>query len=395
MATLLVIIYIAFISLGLPDSVLGGAWPVMRADLGAPVQMAGYLAMVISAGTVVSSLMSNRLTSRFGTGKVTVASVLMTALALMGFALAPSAWILFLLAIPMGLGAGSVDAALNNFVALHFAARHMNWLHCFWGIGATAGPMILTAQLAAGNGWRGGYWVIAIIQGALTVALFITLPLWRKNQGMAQSDDVETAYITNREALRLPGIGMALAAFVFFCAVELTGGLWGASYLSDTLGMTAIEASRVSSLYYGAITVGRLISGFVSQKLNDTQLIRAGQILCILGALITIFAHSAQVAMWSIALIGLGTAPIYPAMLHETPRRFGAQNSQAVIGLEMAFAYVGNVCFPSLFGALAGWTSTALYPWFLLICAAAMWACSEGVQRQMHRRDGNQLANFS
>ena len=172
--------------------------------------------MVISAGTVVSSLMSNRLTSRFGTGKVTVASVLMTALALMGFALAPSAWILFLLAIPMGLGAGSVDAALNNFVALHFAARHMNWLHCFWGIGATAGPMILTAQLAAGNGWRGGYWVIAIIQGALTVALFITLPLWRKNQGMAQSDDVETAYITNREALRLPGIGMALAAFVFF-----------------------------------------------------------------------------------------------------------------------------------------------------------------------------------
>lgn len=386
MTTLLVLIYIAFISLGLPDSVLGSAWPVMQAELGAPLSLAGYISMVVSAGTVVSSLASNRLITRFGVGRVTAVSVLMTAAGLLGISLAPGAWMLFLCAIPLGLGAGSVDAALNNFVALHYAARHMSWLHCFWGIGATAGPMILSLQLSRGASWRGAYGLISGIQFALALALFLTLPVWRRAKAPAAESGEEQRYLTNREALRLPLVKTALVGFVFFCAVETTSGLWASTYLHQARGLSASEAAMGASMFYGAITLGRLITGFAASRISPARLIRIGQCVCLAGAAMVALPAPSAVGMLGIAVIGLGTSPIYPNMLHETPRRFGARNSQAIVGLEMAFAYIGSTLIPPLFGSLASATTLHLYPWFLAACTLVMLAASETVARRTRDR---------
>ena len=386
MTTLLVLIYIAFISLGLPDSVLGSAWPVMQAELGAPLSLAGYISMVVSAGTVVSSLASNRLITRFGVGKVTAVSVLMTAAGLLGISLAPGAWMLFLCAIPLGLGAGSVDAALNNFVALHYAARHMSWLHCFWGIGATAGPMILSLQLSHGASWRSAYGLISGIQFALALALFLTLSVWRRAKAPAAESGEEQRYLTNREALRLPLVRTALVGFVFFCAVETTSGLWASTYLHQARGLSASEAAMGASMFYGAITLGRLITGFAASHISPARLIRIGQCVCLAGAAMVALPAPSAVGMLGIAVIGLGTSPIYPNMLHETPRRFGARNSQAIVGLEMAFAYIGSTLIPPLFGSLASATTLHLYPWFLAACTLVMLAASETVARRTRDR---------
>ena len=386
MTTLLVLIYIAFISLGLPDSVLGSAWPVMQAELGAPLSLAGYISMVVSAGTVVSSLASNRLITRFGVGRVTAVSVLMTAAGLLGISLAPGAWMLFLCAIPLGLGAGSVDAALNNFVALHYAARHMSWLHCFWGIGATAGPMILSLQLSHGASWRSAYGLISGIQFALALALFLTLPVWRRAKAPAAESGEEQRYLTNREALRLPLVKTALVGFVFFCAVETTSGLWASTYLHQARGLSASEAAMGASMFYGAITLGRLITGFAASRISPARLIRIGQCVCLAGAAMVALPAPSAVGMLGIAVIGLGTSPIYPNMLHETPRRFGARNSQAIVGLEMAFAYIGSTLIPPLFGSLASATTLHLYPWFLAACTLVMLAASETVARRTRDR---------
>lgn len=386
MTTLLVLIYIAFISLGLPDSVLGSAWPVMQAELGAPLSLAGYISMVVSAGTVVSSLASNRLITRFGVGKVTAVSVLMTAAGLLGISLVPGAWMLFLCAIPLGLGAGSVDAALNNFVALHYAARHMSWLHCFWGVGATAGPMILSLQLSHGASWRSAYGLISGIQFALALALFLTLPVWRRAKAPAAESGEEQRYLTNREALRLPLVKTALVGFVFFCAVETTSGLWASTYLHQARGLSASEAAMGASMFYGAITAGRLITGFAASRISPARLIRIGQCVCLAGAAMVALPAPSAVGMLGIAVIGLGTSPIYPNMLHETPRRFGARNSQAIVGLEMAFAYIGSTLIPPLFGSLASATTLHLYPWFLAACTLVMLAASETVARRTRDR---------
>ena len=386
MTTLLVLIYIAFISLGLPDSVLGSAWPVMQAELGAPLSLAGYISMVVSAGTVVSSLASNRLITRFGVGRVTAVSVLMTAAGLLGISLVPGAWMLFLCAIPLGLGAGSVDAALNNFVALHYAARHMSWLHCFWGVGATAGPMILSLQLSHGASWRSAYGLISGIQFALALALFLTLPVWRRAKAPAAESGEEQRYLTNREALRLPLVKTALVGFVFFCAVETTSGLWASTYLHQARGLSASEAAMGASMFYGAITLGRLITGFAASRISPARLIRIGQCVCLAGAAMVALPAPSAVGMLGIAVIGLGTSPIYPNMLHETPRRFGARNSQAIVGLEMAFAYIGSTLIPPLFGSLASATTLHLYPWFLAACTLVMLAASETVARRTRDR---------
>ena len=386
MTTLLVLIYIAFISLGLPDSVLGSAWPVMQAELGAPLSLAGYISMVVSAGTVVSSLASNRLITRFGVGRVTAVSVLMTAAGLLGISLVPGAWMLFLCAIPLGLGAGSVDAALNNFVALHYAARHMSWLHCFWGVGATAGPMILSLQLSHGASWRSAYGLISGIQFALALALFLTLSVWRHAKAPAAESGEEQRYLTNREALRLPLVKTALVGFVFFCAVETTSGLWASTYLHQARGLSASEAAMGASMFYGAITLGRLITGFAASHISPARLIRIGQCVCLAGAAMVALPAPSAVGMLGIAVIGLGTSPIYPNMLHETPRRFGARNSQAIVGLEMAFAYIGSTLIPPLFGSLASATTLHLYPWFLAACTLVMLAASETVARRTRDR---------
>lgn len=388
MTALLIIIYIAFISLGLPDSVLGSVWPVIRVDLSAPVSLVGYVAMTVSAGTVVSSLLSNRIVARFGTAKVTVLSVAMTAFALLGYSFVGHVAFLFLLAIPLGLGAGSVDAALNNFVALHYKSMHMNWLHCFWGVGATAGPLIVSLFLANPGGWRTGYLVIAALQFALVFALLVTMKLWQgKDQQAAAGDHNEQKILTNREALAIPSVKLALVSFIFFSVVETTTGLWSSSYLVGVEGITAAAAARWTASFYAGITFGRLLSGFLSIKMKNSTLIRVGQLVCILGTLLVMLPLPAAISAVGFTIIGLGTAPIFPAMLHETPVRFGSEASGAIMGLQMAVAYMGGTFGSPLFGALSSLTSLRLLPLYVLAAVLIMLGASELLNKRLTVRN--------
>lgn len=369
MTTLLVIIYVSFISLGLPDSILGSIWPQMQMDLHAGVSLAGYISMTITAGTVVSSILSDRMVRRFGVGKVTAVSVLMTAGALLGFSLSPNVLFLFLFAIPLGLGAGSVDVALNNFVALHYEAKHMSWLHCFWGIGASAGPVIVAATLARGASWRAGYGIISALQMLLCIVLFWGIPLWNRVSGKDVAQEEKPAQsVRISTLLGQRGVLPLLCGFVFYCAMETTGGLWGATFIHNRYNVSTSDAALTSTLYFGALTLGRIASGFAATRFSDKVLIRSGLWTAAVGMVVTLLAGHPWVAMGGISLMGFGFAPTYPAMLHATPAYFGAEQSQQVMGLEMAFAYVGSTCFPPLFGALANILDTAIYPWFLLAC---------------------------
>ena len=369
MTTLLVIIYVSFISLGLPDSILGSIWPQMQMDLHAGVSLAGYISMTITAGTVVSSILSDRMVRRFGVGNVTAVSVLMTAGALLGFSLSPNVLFLFLFAIPLGLGAGSVDVALNNFVALHYEAKHMSWLHCFWGIGASAGPVIVAATLTQGASWRAGYGIISALQMLLCIVLFWGIPLWNRVSGKDVAQEEKPApSVRISTLLGQRGVLPLLCGFVFYCAMETTGGLWGATFVHNRYNVSTSDAALTSTLYFGALTLRRIASGFAATRFSDKVLIRSGLWTAAGGMVVTLLAGHPWVAMGGISLMGFGFAPTYPAMLHATPAYFGAEQSQQVMGLEMAFAYVGSTCFPPLFGALANVLDTAIYPWFLLAC---------------------------
>src|SRR5471030_164792 len=376
---LLTIIYLAFISLGLPDSLLGSAWPVMQIDLSVGMSNAGVISMIISGGTIISSLLSGRLINRFGTGKVTFVSVTMTAVALYGFSVSPSFIWLCIMSIPLGLGAGSVDTALNNFVALHYNANHMSWLHCFWGVGATLGPIIMSLFIAKNNGWKNGYFTIAMIQFSLVVLLFITLPLWKR---IEKKDNViveEEKNTRNISPFRIPGVKLALASFVFYCAIETTAGLWGSSYLVNYKGLSVAEAARWISLFYGGITLGRFLTGFLTMKFNNYILIRYGQLICIMGAVCLLLPLPTYFSMIGLILIGLGCAPIFPCMLHETPNRFGKAASQSIMGLQMAFAYVGSTFMPPILGFIASKTSIMIFPYFLLCYMLIMLISSEKI----------------
>lgn len=340
---LLIIIYLAFISLGLPDSLLGAAWPVMQSDFGAPIEAAGYLFMTIAGGTILSSLVSGKVLKRFGTGKVTFVSVLMTACALLGFYFAPSIIWLFLCAIPLGMGAGAVDSGLNDYVATHYKAHHMSWLHCFWGVGATLGPVIM-AQYISNQNWGKGYLTISVLQFILVVILLFTLPLWNKvNSHITINKEPEepkgVSFKENVEKVRplqMNGVKLALASFFFYCAVEATVGLWGSSFLVNVKGLTAATAAEWVSFYYAGITIGRLITGFVTFKMSNQMLIRMGQIIALTGAILLVLPLPSFFSVAGFIVVGLGLAPIFPCMLHETPARFGKKHSQAIMGYQMA-----------------------------------------------------------
>lgn len=363
---LLVMIYVAFISLGLPDSILGSAWPMMYGSLGVPIAGAGVISMIICGGTIVSSLLSDRVIKRFGTGWVTIVSVGMTAAALMGFSCSGSFALLCAWAIPLGLGAGSVDAALNNFVALHYKAKHMNWLHCFWGIGASAGPVIMSFSLVQWQSWNAGYRVISIIQIVLVAVLLFTLPLWKKAAvPVSTQEEVGQERLTMRRLIGLPGAKQALTAFFCYCSMEATVGLWGSSYLVMVRGIPAETAASWIALFYIGITLGRFFSGFLAMKLRHKQMIQLGQVLIGAGVVVLLLPVQGTFLVVGLFFIGLGCAPIYPSMLHETPSNFGSANSQAVMGVQMACAYVGSTFMPPLFGALAGRVSYSLFPVFV------------------------------
>lgn len=386
---LLAIIYLAFISLGLPDSLLGSAWPTMYIQFDVPISYAGIISMIISAGTIISSLQSDRLTKKLGTGKVTAISVAATAVALFGFSFSHSFWALCLWAIPYGLGAGSVDASLNNYVALHYESRHMSWLHCMWGVGATAGPYIMGIALSMGQGWNMGYRYIGIIQVVLTAVLVFSLPLWKgrksptenlQNAEMEQllenasekADTTAEKALSLREILKIAGAKEVMLCFFCYCALEQTAGLWASSYLTLHKGVSSETAAIFASLFYIGITVGRAISGFITMKLNDTQMVRLGQSIIVLGIMAMVLPGSNVLALAGLILIGLGCAPIYPCVIHSTPAHFGADKSQAIIGVQMAFAYIGILAMPPLFGVLASRISVALLPCYLFAILVVM-----------------------
>lgn len=376
---LLAIIYLAFISLGLPDSLLGSAWPTMYIQFGVPISYAGIISMIIAGGTIISSLQSDRLTKWLGTGKVTAISVATTAVALLGFSFTHSFRVLCLWAIPYGLGAGSVDASLNNYVALHYKSRHMSWLYCMWGVGATTGPYIMGIALSAGHGWNMGYRYTGVIQMILTAALIFSLPLWKGRTEEAEVEELQTDPVENgkkvlsvREILKISGAREVMICFFCYCALEQTTGLWASSYLNLHKGIPAETAATFASLFFIGITVGRAISGFVTMKLNDIQMIRLGQGIIVAGIVAMILPGSNILAMAGLILIGLGCAPIYPCVIHSTPAHFGADKSQAIIGVQMAFAYIGTMLMPPLFGLIARGISVALLPFYLFVILVVM-----------------------
>ena len=371
---LLAIIYLAFISLGLPDALLGAAWPSMYPQFDVLVSYAGIISMIIALGTVVSSLQSDRLTKKLGTVKVTALSVLMTALALFGFATSHSFGMLCLWAIPYGLGAGSVDASLNNYVALHYESRHMSWLHCMWGIGASAGPYIMGYALTEGWGWNSGYHIIAVLQIVLTAILLCSLPLWKQRPAeVLQDGKVQNVKaLSIREVLQLAGAREILVCFFCYCALEQTTGLWASSYLTLHKGVSADTAASFASMFYLGITVGRALSGFLTMKLNDVQMIRLGEVIIGIGVLVMLLPFGQSLSLAGLILIGLGCAPVYPCVIHSTPAHFGADKSQAIIGIQMACAYVGTCLMPPVFGLIANHITVALLPVYLLIILVLM-----------------------
>ena len=384
---LLAIIYLAFISLGLPDSLLGSAWPSMYSQMGVPVSFAGVLSMLIAAGTILSSLMSDRLTRKFGAGKVTLVSVAMTAAALFGFSLSSSFWMLCLWAIPYGLGAGSVDAALNNYVALHYASRHMSWLHCMWGVGTTVGPYVMSYALTGGLGWNMGYRIIGFMQMALTAILLFSLPLWKRRSDVPAEPEEATAKATLslRQIFRIPGAKEVMLAFFGYCALEMTAMLWASSYMVLHNRIPPEAAAGYASLFFIGITVGRAVNGFLTFKFTDVQMIRAGQGIIAVGAAAMLLPLGSPVTLAGLVLIGLGCAPIYPCIIHSTPAHFGADRSQALIGVQMASAYVGTCLMPPLFGLLANHISVSLLPVYLLALLVLMAVMHEKLIRKTRK----------
>lgn len=389
---LLLIIYLSFISLGLPDALLGSAWPIMHEELKVPLSYSGSVYMLISCCTILSSLKSESLNRRFGTGKITAFSVLLTALAIFGFSMSRSFYMLLLFAIPYGLGAGSVDAALNHYVALHYSSRHMNWLHCMWGIGASIGPYIMGFVLQRGYSWSKGYFLIGLLQAGLTFLLFLSLGLWKEKEEdmndlvkveMHEGEEGKKA-LSFREILRIPGAKECIASFFFYCAIEQTIGLWSGSFMVYSLRIDAKLAASLVALFYFGITFGRFLAGIFSAKWKDEELILGGIAILFLGIVLLfpagLFSGNRLFGMelrqifvvLSLLFMGLGCAPIYPAIIHSTPYNFGAENTSALIGKQMASAYIGSLSLPPIFGVLAKNFGTELFPFYAVVLGIAM-----------------------
>lgn len=379
---LLAVIYLAFISLGLPDSLLGAAWPTIRVEFDVPLSYMGSISMIISLGTVMAGLLSERLTKKLGTKTVTIVSVFLTAAALFGFSTASKLYSMCFWAIPYGLGAGAIDAALNNYVALHYNAKHMSWLHCFWGVGTVISPYVMSYALTHAT-WAEGYRTVSYLQFAIAAVLLLTIPLWKINQA---KDEAETdgKILGIKGALKIPGVPYLLCGFLAYCGAEATAMLWASSYLEGIRGASKEEAAALGSLFFIGITLGRFLAGFITDKLGDNRMIRLGTGLALLGVVCILIPIKA-VTIIGFIVIGLGCAPIYPCIIHSTPYNFGAENSQGIIGIQMASAYVGTTFVPPLFGLLANHISLKLMPLYLaffLCLLLVMFAKTERVCRK-------------
>lgn len=360
---LLALIYIAFISLGLPDSLLGSGWPVVHLELGVPISYMGIVSMAISGGTIVSSLMSDRLNRKLGTRIVTVISVFLTVIALFGFSFSSRFWMLIVFAVPYGLGAGAIDAALNNYVALHYKAKHMSWLHSFWGVGTIVSPFIMGYALT-NKTWNSGCRIVGAIQLAIAILLLVTLPVWKVNKA---TDETEKKSVGLVSALKIKGVPFLLTGFFAYCAAETTAMQWASTYFVEVKGISAERAATFASLFYIGITVGRFISGFITDKLGDRKMIITGTAILLCGiCCLFVPMNSYFLAAAAFVIIGLGCAPIYPCIIHSTPNNFGAENSGAIIGIQMASAYVGSTFVPPVFGLLGNSISFKIMPIYLI-----------------------------
>lgn len=390
MASLLIaIIYISFISLGLPDSLLGSAWPVMQIEFGAPLSAAGGISLIITAGTIISSLLSERIIRKFGAGIVNAASCALTALALLGFSYSNSVLMLCILAVPYGLGAGAIDVALNNYVALHFSARHMSWLHCFWGLGASISPYIMTYCLSSQRGWQTGYRSVSVIQLVLTVFLFLSLPLWRKLEASdATTEDTSAPSMGLLRAMKLRGLPLVLLALLSYCAVECTLGLWASSYLVEFRGVDTETAASFASLFFIGITVGRFLNGILASRFSDKTLIRVGIVILSVGILFIMLPVKFDgLALAGLLITGFGCAPVFPCIMHSTPERFGKENSQSVVGMQMAGAYVGMAVMPPAFGFIATHVHIGIYPFFVTAFIILLILTTERLNRMFDKKD--------
>ena len=371
---LLALIYIAFISLGLPDSLLGSGWPVMHEDLSVPISFMGIISMIISGGTIVSSLFSDKLTRRFGTQVVTVASVFLTAAALLGFSWSGHFVMLMVFAIPYGLGAGAIDAALNNYVALHYTSRHMSWLHCFWGVGTVISPFVMSYSLTTST-WNTGYRLIGLIQMAIGLLLLVTLPVWKINRPKAESSSEAKGLIS---VLKIKGVPFLLTGFFAYCAAEATAMSWASTYFTEVRGVSAERAAQFASLFYIGITAGRFLSGFIADKIGDRKMILIGTCILSCGIIaLLIPTEYTAVSIAAFVIIGFGCAPIYPCIIHSTPYNFGTKNSGAIIGIQMASAYVGSTFIPPIFGWLGNLIGFSIMPIYIAVFVILMVVMTE------------------
>ena len=379
---LLALIYVCFISLGLPDSLLGSAWPALHEEMNVPISYASVISLVICVGTILSSLFSDRLLRKFGAGKVTAVSVFLTAAALFGFSISGKFWMLLLWSIPYGIGAGGVDSILNNFVAVNYKAQHMSWLHCMWGLGASISPYIMSFSLVKLDGWNRGYLIVSIIQITLSVFIFASLPIWKKGikstKEKAQREELkDTKPLSIKEVFKIKGALPCLMAFFSYCALEVTSSLWASSYFVERWEMSTETAAALGSMFYIGLTFGRFLNGFLAMKLGDHFLIRLGSGVILVGLIMLMIPISWAFSLIGFIIIGLGCAPVYPCIIHMTPNVFGEDKSQAMIGMQMAFAYTGFIIVPPIFGVIAEYVSISLMPFFILVILIVMFIMHE------------------
>ena len=381
---LLSVIYLAFISLGLPDSLLGASWPTLHVSFGVPISYMGIVSMIISLGTVLSSLFSERLIAKVGTRTVTTASVLLTSLALFGFSTVTEFYQICLLGIPYGLGAGAIDASLNNYVASHYSSRHMSWLHCFWGVGTIISPYVMSYALL-NSGWQAGYRTVSFIQLGIFIILLVALPLWKVNKTKANDSEEKIKTIGIKGAIKIKGVPYVLIGFMAYCATESTAMLWASSYLEETISLTKDEAAAYGSLFFIGITLGRFAAGFITDRLGDMRMIRLGTAIALVGTAMTAIPLKIT-GILGFIIIGIGCAPIYPCIIHMTPTNFGKDNSAAIIGIQMASAYIGSLLAPPLFGIIAERITLYLMPVYLLLFLILMIVMITKIEK-IHRID--------
>lgn len=371
---LLALIYLAFISLGLPDSLLGSGWPVMHKDLNIPISYMGVVSMIISGGTIVSSILSDKLTRKLSTRIVTVGSVFLTVIALFGFSFSNQFWMLIAFGIPYGLGAGAIDAALNNYVAIHYTSKHMSWLHCFWGVGTIVSPFVMSYALTYST-WNTGYRIVAFLQLGIGLLLLVTLPVWKAND---QSVEDHSKSVGIAGALKIRGVPYLLIGFFAYCAAEATAMYWASTYLVEVKGISVYRAARFASLFYIGLTIGRFLGGFIMNKLGDRKMIILGTFILSGGIILLMIPTGAPIVSFAgFIIIGLGCAPIYPCIIHSTPNNFGPENSGVIIGIQMASAYVGSTFMPPLFGFLGNLISFKILPVYLAVFVILMISMTE------------------